>query len=127
MEIIYVMIGGFLGACSRYMLGEFVPATSGFPTGTLTVNLVGCLCLGWLLPFIANQKIINPKISLLFGTGLIGSFTTFSTFSVEVVQLMDEGKFTFAVLYVLISLFAGIVLSYLGYRLANIRKIGVKQ
>ncbi|WP_099362527.1 fluoride efflux transporter CrcB [Fredinandcohnia onubensis] len=126
MEILFVMVGGFLGACSRYLLGGLVPTTTGFPIGTLSVNLIGCLCLGWLLPFITNQKKVNPKISLLFGTGFIGSFTTFSTFSVEVVQLMDEGKMTLAILYVATSLFFGILLSFVGYRLANLRKIGEK-
>ncbi|MEH7385583.1 fluoride efflux transporter CrcB [Bacillus sp. JJ1521] len=124
MNVLIVMIGGFLGANCRYLLGEFVPAQNGFPIGTLTVNLVGCLCLGWLLSFIANQKNVNPKISLLFGTGFIGSFTTFSTFSVEVVQLLEEGKFGEVFLYIFLSLFIGIFLSFIGYRLANLRKIG---
>lgn len=124
MNVLFVMIGGFLGACCRYLLGELTPAPNGFPYGTLTVNLIGCMCLGWLLSFIANQKKMNPKISLLFGTGFIGSFTTFSTFSVEMVHLVEEGKFGLAALYVVISLIAGIMLSYLGYRLANLRKMG---
>ncbi|WP_010283593.1 fluoride efflux transporter CrcB [Bacillus timonensis] len=124
MNVLFVMIGGFLGACCRYLLGEFTPTPHGFPVGTLTVNLIGCLCLGWLLSFLANQKNRNLKISLLFGTGFIGSFTTFSTFSVEVVQLLQEGKFGISVLYVLTSLFVGLVLSYAGYRLANFRKLG---
>ncbi|MEK5443985.1 MULTISPECIES: fluoride efflux transporter CrcB [unclassified Fredinandcohnia] len=124
MNILFVMIGGFLGACSRYLIGELVPPTRGFPIGTLSVNLIGCLCLGWLLTYITKQKNISPKIALLFGTGFIGSFTTFSTFSVEVVQLMEEGKFGLSVLYVLTSLIAGIILSFLGYRLAKISKMG---
>lgn len=124
MKVLFVMIGGFLGATCRFLLGEFAPAPNGFPIGTLTVNLMGCLCLGWLLSFIANQKNVNPKISLLFGTGFIGSFTTFSTFSVEVVQLMEEGKIGYAALYVILSLFAGLMLSYIGYRLAKLRKMG---
>ncbi|MEH7238330.1 fluoride efflux transporter CrcB [Bacillus sp. JJ1562] len=124
MNVFFVMIGGFLGATCRYLLGELVPAPNGFPIGTLTVNLIGCLCLGWLLSFIANQKNVNPKISLLFGTGFIGSFTTFSTFSLEVVHLLEEGNVGLALIYVVLSLFAGILLSFIGYRLVNIRKLG---
>ncbi|MEH7381512.1 fluoride efflux transporter CrcB [Bacillus sp. JJ1533] len=124
MNVLFVMIGGFLGAISRYSLSELTPAPSGFPYGTLAVNLIGCLCLGWLLTFMANQKNINPKISLLFGTGFIGSFTTFSTFSVELVHLLEEGNSIQAVFYVLLSLFVGILLAFVGYRLANLRKMG---
>ena len=124
MNVLFVMIGGFLGACCRYLFGELVPAPNGFPIGTLTVNLIGCFCLGWLLSFIANQKNRYPKISLLFGTGFIGSFTTFSTFSVEVVHLMERGNVGLALVYVISSLFAGILLSFLGYQLANLRKLG---
>ncbi len=124
MNVLFVMIGGFFGTISRYILGELIPASNGFPIGTLTVNLIGCLCLGWLLSFIANQKNMNPKISLLFGTGFIGSFTTFSTFSVELVHLLEEEKVGYAALYVVLSLFAGLVLSFIGYRLANLRKMG---
>ncbi|MEH7222734.1 fluoride efflux transporter CrcB [Bacillus sp. JJ1566] len=124
MNVFFVMIGGFLGAISRYLLGEWVPAPNGFPIGTLTVNLIGCLCLGWLLTFLANQKNVNPKISLMFGTGFIGSFTTFSTFSVEVVHLLEDGNVRHALLYVVISLFAGVMLSFIGYRLAILRKAG---
>ncbi|WP_449539243.1 fluoride efflux transporter CrcB [Ferdinandcohnia sp. Marseille-Q9671] len=124
MKVFYVMIGGFFGACCRYLLGEWVPAPNGFPIGTLTINVIGCFFLGWLVTFIANHKKINPKISLLFGTGFIGSFTTFSTFSVEVVHLLDGGYIGLAFLYVVASLLAGLMLSYFGYRLANLRKMG---
>ncbi|MFS0824415.1 fluoride efflux transporter CrcB [Bacillus sp. 1P02SD] len=124
MNVLFVMIGGFLGAICRYLLGEWVPAPNGFPMGTLTVNLMGCLCLGWLLTFVATRKNVNPKISLLFGTGFIGSFTTFSTFSVEMVHLLENGNVGIALLYVVLSLFVGLFLSYVGYRLAKLRKMG---
>ncbi|RFB18467.1 fluoride efflux transporter CrcB [Bacillus sp. HNG] len=124
MNVLIVMIGGFLGAICRYLLGELVPVPNGFPMGTLTVNLIGCFFLGWLLTFVATRKNVNPKISLLFGTGFIGSFTTFSTFSVEVVHLLEKGNIAIALLYVILSLFVGLFLSFVGYQLAKLRKMG---
>ncbi|MDR4887265.1 fluoride efflux transporter CrcB [Fredinandcohnia sp. QZ13] len=124
MNVFFVMIGGFLGAICRYLLGELIPVPNDFPMGTLTVNLIGCLCLGWLLTFVATRKNVNPKISLLFGTGFIGSFTTFSTFSVELVHLLEKGNIAIALLYVILSLFVGLFLSFVGYRLAKFRKMG---
>lgn len=121
MNVVVVMIGGFLGAIFRYLVGEWLPTSHGFPTGTLLVNVIGCLLLGWLLSFIANQTNVNPKVALFLSTGIIGSFTTFSTFSIEVIHLVDEGKFGFAIIYVSVSILGGLLFSYCGNRLANIR------
>ncbi|MFS0862445.1 fluoride efflux transporter CrcB [Fredinandcohnia sp. 179-A 10B2 NHS] len=121
MNVIMVMVGGFFGAILRYLLGEWLITVNGFPIGTLTVNLIGCFVLGWFLSATSNR--IDPKLLLLFGTGFIGSFTTFSTFSVEVIHLMEAGKVISALIYILISGILGMVLSYGGYRLSQ-RKIG---
>jgi CrcB protein len=119
MNVILVMFGGFLGAICRFLLGNwsFLHSTYGFPTGTLIINLVGSLLLGWL---VANYRDQYPRIFLFFGTGFIGSFTTFSTFSVETLNLLEKGKLGLALGYGFISLVAGICLALIGYKLGLI-------
>ncbi|MBM4761486.1 fluoride efflux transporter CrcB [Bacillus sp. B15-48] len=115
MKIIMIGIGGFLGAISRYGMGEWLHTENGFPVGTLTVNLLGCFLLGWFLAF-AKRKNLRTEITMLFGTGFLGSFTTFSTFSVETVYLIENGQFLFAFSYVAASMLAGILSAYIGFR-----------
>jgi len=126
MNIIIVMAGGFVGAILRYLAGTLFTAGNGFPLGTFLVNLVGCFALGWLLTFLIKRKDIRPEISLLFGTGFLGSFTTFSTFSVETLGLFQQGLPMLAIVYVLASIFLGLLSSFLGFKLAskNAGKVG---
>ncbi|MGM7702738.1 fluoride efflux transporter CrcB [Pseudalkalibacillus sp. Hm43] len=123
MSILSVMVGGFFGAICRYMLGEWIPTTGGFPVGTLSVNLAGCLLLGWFTAF-SQRKSLRPEIPLLIGTGFAGSFTTFSTFSVETLELVKQELFVFAATYVLSSVLAGIALAFVGYRVGTRQKAG---
>jgi len=114
----YLMVGlgGILGAISRYALSSSISGlnVTTFPYGTLSVNLIG----SFLLSFIAygsSLKCNLPKRYILaINTGLIGSFTTFSTFSVETLNLMINGKYIVALTYVLISVISGLTLSWFG-------------
>ncbi|MFT4415843.1 fluoride efflux transporter CrcB [Fredinandcohnia humi] len=121
MNIIMVMVGGFFGAILRYMLGEWLVITNGFPIGTLTVNLIGCFLLGWTLTSSALTKKWNPKLILFLGTGFIGSFTTFSTFTVEVIHLLEKKMYVYAALYIFLSNFVGILLAFAGYKIGHVR------
>lgn len=118
MNLFPVMLGGFLGAITRYKLGEWIQADNGFPMVTLLINLLGCFILGWFLTFFTSKKNISPQFTLFIGTGFIGSFTTFSTFSVETILLFQNGHMVYGALYVLISIIFGILLAYLGLKLA---------
>lgn len=125
MKIFIVMIGGFFGALSRYVIGEWFYSSNGFPTGTLTINLIGCLFLGWFLTFVSKRQRIKPELSLFIGTGFVGSFTTFSTFSVETVQLFQSSYIVQAVFYVFTSIILGLLMTYIGWKLAlSIEKEG---
>ncbi|MFD1361230.1 fluoride efflux transporter CrcB [Lentibacillus salinarum] len=117
MDVLLVMAGGFLGAMARYGLGEWV-YTDDFPLNTLVINLAGCLFLSWFLTFIGLRGCVSRQMSLLIGTGLTGSFTTFSTFSLETLQLVQAGSVFDAVLYSLASTVGGLLLAYVGYSLA---------
>lgn len=111
------MVGGFLGAVCRFLIGtwELLQSHGVFPFATLMVNLVGSFFLGWIVGFLRERY---PKLFLFLGTGFVGSFTTFSTFSVEVLTLLEKGELWLTFIYIFVSLVAGIVLSLIGYRLA---------
>lgn len=118
MPLLLVMVGGFFGTISRYMLGEWIITKDGFPLITLLINLVGCLILGWLLTYVSRRKKIRTEYTLIFGTGFIGSFTTFSTFSYETIKLLQDGFLFLALVYVLTTVIFGLFLSFLGHKLA---------
>jgi fluoride exporter len=118
MKLFSVMFGGFIGAITRYSIGERINIENEFPLGTLLINLLGCFLLGWFLTFITIRKNISPQLTLFIGTGFIGSFTTFSTFSVETILLFQNGLMVYGALYVLISMIFGILLAHLGFKLA---------
>ncbi|NMD69146.1 fluoride efflux transporter CrcB [Bacillus sp. DNRA2] len=118
MKILIVMIGGFLGSISRFGIGKWLMTDSSFPTGTFVINIIGCFALGWLLTTAAMKKNIPTNIVLLAGTGFLGSFTTFSTFSVETIKLIHSGMTSVAVLYVLGSIFIGLLFTFFGWKTA---------
>lgn len=117
MYYLFVFIGGFLGSISRYIVGNtFQPLTSGFPVQTFFINCIGSFFLGAFLPFAKIR--LKPEYSLLMGTGFTGAFTTFSTFSLENVHLMNEKQFFVSFLYIFFSIVIGISLSFSGYKLS---------
>lgn len=113
---IAIGVGGMFGAVGRYSISLLLSNT--LPYATLFANLLGC----FLLTFLLNQESIKSKLSpevwLALTIGMIGSFTTFSTFMIEVVHLWQIGVF-FSLIYLLTSLFGGLFLCFLGYKLAR--------
>ncbi|AEF93222.1 CrcB-like protein [Desulfotomaculum nigrificans CO-1-SRB] len=122
MDILAVGIGGIFGALCRYGIGNLAHnlSVSIFPYGTLTVNLIG----SFLLSFVAYGSLLRwnlPRHYLLaVNTGFVGSFTTFSTFSVETMNLILQEQYLTALSYQIISLVAGFLLSWAGIRLATV-------
>jgi len=104
MTILYVGIGGFLGAISRFLIAGFVQKIASilFPAGTLTVNVLGSFLIGFLVMIFEN--IIAPQWKALFITGFLGALTTFSTFSYETVVLIQESLYYKALLNVLLNI-----------------------
>jgi len=88
-----VGIGGFLGAISRFTIASFVQKLSGasFPFGTLAVNILGSLIIGYL--FLFFEQTVAPAQKAMFVTGFLGALTTFSTFSLETVLMLQNGLF----------------------------------
>ncbi|MDN3646102.1 fluoride efflux transporter CrcB [Pontixanthobacter aestiaquae] len=116
-----VAVGGAAGAALRYQTGRAVTgwvgpkAASTFPWATLTVNLVGCLLMGALAGWLARHGGANSEQwRLLLGVGLLGGFTTFSAFSLEMMLLIERGQIGQSLLYAFVSVMAGLVGLYIG-------------
>lgn len=108
-----------LGSLLRYFVSLSTNniLNEGFPLGTLIANLAGSLFLGWFTArFIEGSK-LNPVLMAAIGTGITGSFTTFSTFSLETLLMIEEGRIGIAVFYVLLSSAGGLLLAAAGYKL----------
>ncbi|PGL70518.1 fluoride efflux transporter CrcB [Bacillus sp. AFS055030] len=118
MNYLFILIGGFFGAILRYIIGLLVhPLSNGFPIQTFLINIIGCFFLGFFLPMAKVN--LKPEYTLLIGTGFTGAFTTFSTFSLENVALINEKKLLISLIYLISSLVIGISFSYLGFKAAN--------
>ncbi|OEF99210.1 hypothetical protein BHF71_09685 [Vulcanibacillus modesticaldus] len=121
MNYFYVGIGGFLGAIFRVetgkLLSELYPNHI-FPYPTLIINLIGSFLLAYFLTVIRERFSLSPQLILLFSTGFLGSFTTFSTFSVETLRLVQLGAFDQAILYLLSSFILGIFFAWIGVKIA---------
>jgi CrcB protein len=115
-ELIVVGLGGCVGAISRYLVAGWVQnlTNSHFPFGTLMVNSIGSFVIG-LLAGISQHAVIPPQMRLFLFIGLIGAFTTFSTFSYETMMLLRSGVTWEAFLNIIVSLILGLLLVYLGY------------
>lgn len=120
-KIIAVGIGGFVGAILRYLISDVIPQVNGFPLATLLINLFGSFLLVYILTAGVKKWQLHPTVILGVGTGLIGSFTTFSTFSVETLHLIENHAYILAAIYILLSLVGGFTLSFIGFLVAKKR------
>jgi len=109
-----VGLGGAVGAMLRFYISETMPADS-FPWGTLSVNLAGAVLLGVLTAAVAAQT-LSETHALFLGVGLLGAFTTMSTFSVEAAMLFDEGRWTALVAYVTVTGVVGPLFALLSWK-----------
>ena len=89
--VLFVGLGGSLGAMARYGVGLALPARGGFPLATLLVNFLGSFLIG-ILAGLAERNRMNDALSLFLKTGVCGGVTTFSTFSLETVELFRGGR-----------------------------------
>ena len=116
-----VALGGAVGSVSRYGLTLFIQTRtgSGFPYGTLAVNVIGAFVLGLIARFSVESAAISPEVRLLLTTGFCGGFTTFSTFSYESARLLEDGELRTAILYMLLSVVLSLLAMFLGFRSAQ--------
>ncbi|MEG1478150.1 MAG: fluoride efflux transporter CrcB [Clostridiales bacterium] len=98
-----VGMGGFLGAVSRYLLNSIPMSNGNFPFTTMLINFIGALLIGIFTQIGSEFTNFNPQIMLFLTVGLCGGFTTFSTFSLETLGLLQDGKIFAGVSYILFS------------------------
>lgn len=119
MVYFWVGLAGALGAMLRYLVGIWLFTNYAFPYATLAVNLIGSYLLARLTIHVGKKYVLSPVVTLAIGTGFIGSFTTFSTLSMETVQLFHDGKVWTGVFYIVISVVGGLFMCHLGFKKAE--------
>lgn len=123
-SILLVGSGGFIGAVLRYGLGGVVQSRfpgSSFPSGTLAVNLLGCLVIGGLVGLVDARQLFTPEFRKFVLIGLLGAFTTYSTFGYETFAMLRDADYFRALLSVGAHLVLGLALVWAGYSLATSR------
>ena len=102
---LYIALGSALGGVARYLVGGVVQQASGgtFPWGTLAVNLTGSFLLGLFSRYAVDSAAVSPEFRLFLTIGVCGGYTTFSTFSYEVVRMLEDGQFGRSVSYMMLS------------------------
>jgi fluoride exporter len=106
-----IAIGGALGAIARYQVGALAAERFGmrFPVGTLVINITACFLIGFSVEFLNRHADINPAWRYLIPIGFIGAYSTFSTYEWEIWMDFTSGAFWTGVLYMIVSLVAGLV------------------
>ena len=118
-EILIVGVGSFAGGVLRYILSVGLSKLGrlwAFPIGIMLINILGCFLIGVLYGYFKSKATTDPVLPLLLMTGVLGGFTTFSTFSFETIQLLQQNEWLKAALYVVGSVGVGVAACYLGMR-----------
>ncbi len=111
-----VFVGGGIGAVARYwMQGIMYRFMSGvLPYGTIAVNVLGCFMIGLLMTGMEERFMVNPSLRIFITIGILGGFTTFSSFSFETIALFQDGEIFFGMLNVLASVVICLSATYVG-------------
>ena len=120
-QLLIVGMGGFVGAVARWGTDGLIQRVAGesFPAGTMAVNILGCFFLGLLMALVEVRESIPESMRLFIGIGLLGSFTTFSTFGNETLELLRSGSIHLALVNVIVSVVVGLGAVWLGRCLAQ--------
>jgi CrcB protein len=121
MKWLVIAAGGALGSILRYAMQGWVQRWAGatFPAGTLAVNVLGCLAIGFLAAALSGPVIMREEYRMGLTVGILGGFTTFSTFGLETFNLANDGQFRWALANVVLSCGLGFAAVWLGYRAAE--------
>jgi CrcB protein len=122
LNLVYVGAGGFFGSIGRYLLAgavyQMFPKLN-FPTGTAVVNILGCFLIGIISGLAEMRNLLSPEMRFFILIGLLGGFTTFSTFGFETVALLRDGAFLAALANVLLQVIIGISAVWIGFNLVR--------
>ena len=121
LKFLYIFVGSGAGGVLRYALSGWTQRLAGgaFPLGTLTVNLIGCLLIGFLTAALTGHYLVREEHRAALLIGLLGGFTTFSTFGLESFALLNAGQTWRALLNITASVVLGLAAVWAGYRLAQ--------
>jgi CrcB protein len=116
-----IAVGGALGSVSRYAVQGWFRETFGaqFPWGTFVVNVTGCLLIGLLGGFFAGPRLIRDEYKIGLMIGVLGGYTTFSSFGLETFSLAKDGELWLALMNMVLSCTVGFVAVWAGYRMAE--------
>ena len=113
--ILFIGLGGFIGANLRYLIGIYINKYSHEMTGTLIVNITGSFLIALFYGFISQKYVVSDNLRYFFPIGLLGSYTTFSTFSYTTLILINEGSYIRAGMNIILSLSLCLLLTFLGF------------
>ena len=116
-NLLAIALGGAIGSVARYLLSSFVLRVSGtlFPLGTFVVNILGCLVFGAIAGASSQRIQVAPALRLFLLTGILGGFTTFSSYAFESFTLMRDGQMLWAAINVAGQVIAGLIGMWAGY------------
>lgn len=120
MNLLYIALGGALGSVCRYGLSVWVQdiLPGRFPLGTLSVNILGALVIGFLYGLFVSQGLLDEKLRFLLFVGFLGGFTTYSSFALENLVLVQSGAWMTAAAYILATNILGLLAAFLGHWVA---------
>lgn len=117
---LWIFVGGGAGCLCRHAVGTyFAEAGTSFPWGTLIANLLACIILGAVIGYEVKMD-ISPTAKLLLATGFCGGFSTFSTYSLETLKMLQSGEWLAASTYIVGSIVLGLLAVLLGAKLINV-------
>jgi len=125
LQFLWICLGGALGTGSRYLVGLWAAEAlgTGFPYGTLTVNVLGSFLISLVMSLCVDAGVIPPTVRMFLTTGVLGGFTTYSSFNFETLKLVQSGAWGLAATNVVVTLFACTAAGLLGL-IAGSRLVG---
>jgi CrcB protein len=122
LQVLFVALGGAIGSAARYLVGGWIAARFGaaFPYGTFVINVTGSFIVGFFLAYAQERVSLSPYWRLFFAVGLVGGYTTFSTFEYESIRLLQDGEMLMAAVYLIGSVVTGGVAAIAGIALGSL-------
>ena len=121
-RLLFIGLAGAAGTLMRYWLAEAIAQrfSERFPIGTVVVNLVGCFFVGVLFYLMFDRFVVSPTVRMIVLIGLLGGFTTFSSYGLQTFTLLRAGEIGLALLNMAVSNAGGLLMVWLGYSLAKV-------